>query len=47
MFNGGGVGGVDGVLGLADEVFEAAEKQDLEATGLGDRGHTGIVTRVA
>ena len=41
----GGVGGVDRVFGLANEVLEAAEEEDFEASGLGDAGHGGIVTR--
>jgi len=45
LFDGGGVGGVDRVLGAADEVLEAAEEQDFEASGLGNGGHGGIVTR--
>ena len=46
LFDGGGVGGVDRVFGLADEVLEAAEEEDFEASGLGNGGHKGIVTRV-
>ena len=45
LLDGGGIGGVDGVLGLANEVLEAAEEEDFEASGLGDRRHSGIVTR--
>ncbi len=45
LFDGGGVGRVDGVLGAADEVLEAAEEEDFEASGLGDGVHRGIVTR--
>src|SRR5712664_2752315 len=45
LFDGGGVCGVDRVLGLADEVLEAAEGEDFQANGLGNGGHRGIVTR--
>ncbi len=45
LFDGGSVGGVDGVFGPADEVLEAAEEEDFEASGLGNSGHRGIVTR--
>src|SRR6266446_5892960 len=38
LFDGGGVGGVDRILGAADE-------EDFEASGLGDGVHRGIVTR--
>jgi len=45
LFDGGGVGGVDRILGAADEVLEAAEEEDFETSGLGDGVHRGIVTR--
>src|SRR6267142_150523 len=45
LFDGGSVGGVDGVFGATDEIFKAAEEEDFEASGLGNGGHTGIVTR--
>jgi hypothetical protein len=30
---------------VADDILEAAEEEDFEPRGLGDRGHKGIVTR--
>ena len=39
LFDGGGIGGVDRIFALADEVLEAPEEEDFEASGLGDRGH--------
>ena len=45
LFDSGGVRGVDRILGAADEVLEAAEEEDFEASGLGNGGHRGIVTR--
>lgn len=45
LLNGGGVGGADRVFGATDEVLEAAEEEDFEASGLGNGGHRGIVTR--
>ena len=45
LFDCGCVGGVDRILGAADEVLEAAEEEDFEASGLGNGGHRGIVTR--
>ena len=45
LLDGGGVSGVDRIFGAADEVLKAAEEEDFEASGLGDRGHRGIVTR--
>jgi hypothetical protein len=45
LFDGGGVGGGDGFLGVAEDFLEAAEEEDFEANGLGDGGHGGIVTR--
>jgi len=42
-----GVGELDGILGMAGEFFETAEKQDLHANRLRDRWHRGIVTRDA
>ena len=45
LLDGRGVGGVDRIFGLADEVLKAAEEEDFEASGLGDGGHRGIVTR--
>src|SRR5438874_1993793 len=42
-----GVGELDGILGMAGEFFETAEKQDLHANRLRDRRHRGIVTRNA
>lgn len=35
------------ILGLADNVFQAAEEKDLDANSLGDRRHKGIVARAA
>ncbi len=45
LFDGRGVGDLDGIFGEADELLEPAEKQDLHANRLGDRCHTRIVTR--
>jgi len=45
LFDGGGVGGVYRILGATDEVLETAEEEDFEASGLGNGGHRGIVTR--
>ena len=45
LLDGRGVGGIDGVLGTANEVLETAEEEDFEASGLGNGGHRGIVTR--
>ena len=45
LFDGGGVGEVNRILGAADEVLEAAEEEDFETSGLGDGVHRGIVTR--
>ncbi len=45
LFDGGGAGEVDGILGVAGDFFEAAEEEDFDANGLGDGGHGGIVTR--
>lgn len=47
LLDGGGVGGGDGFLGVAEDFLEAAEEEDFEANGLGDGGHGGIVTRAA
>jgi hypothetical protein len=45
LLDGGGVGGVDEVLGLANQIFQTAEEEDFEASGLGNGVHRGIVTR--
>ena len=45
LFDSGGVGGVERILGAADEVLETAEEEDFEASALGNGGHKGIVTR--
>jgi len=45
LLDGGGVGGGDGFLGVAEDFFEAAKEEDFEANGLSDGGHGGIVTR--
>ena len=37
---------VYGVLGESGDLFEAAEKENLDADGLGDGRHETIVTRV-
>jgi hypothetical protein len=47
LFDGGGVGRFDGILSVADDFLEAAEKENFEASGLGNGGHAGIVARVA
>ena len=38
---------VYGFLGTPEEFFQAAEKQDLDADGLGDVRHETIVTRAS
>ena len=38
------VGKVDGIFGAADDLFQAAEEEDLDAHGLGSAWHKGIVT---
>jgi len=45
LFDGHGVREVEGFLGVPDNIFQAAEKQDLHTHSLGDRGHSKIVTR--
>ena len=45
LLDGGGVSGVDRIFGLADDILEAAEEENFEPSGLGNGGHTGIVTR--
>jgi hypothetical protein len=47
LLDGRGIGELDGILGMAGEFLEAAEKEDLYANRLGDGWHRGIVTRGA
>ena len=43
LLDGGGIGKVQRFLGVPDDIFQASEKQDLDAYALRDSGHTGIV----
>jgi hypothetical protein len=45
LFDGHGVREAEGFLGVPDNIFQTAEKQDLHTHSLGDRGHSKIVTR--
>ena len=45
LFDGCGIGELDRVFSAADEFSEAAEEEDFDASGLGNGGHRGIVTR--
>ena len=47
LFDGGGVGGGDGFLGVTDDFFQAAEEEDFETNRLGNGGHGEIVTCAA
>jgi hypothetical protein len=47
LFDGGGFGGGEGFLGVADDFFQTAEEEDFEANGLGNGGHGEIVTCMA
>ncbi len=40
-------GQVGGILGAADELFDASKEEDLDADGLGDSSHIRIVARAA
>ena len=44
LFHCGGLWKVEALFGMAGEVFETAEEEDLHANGLGDGGHNWIVT---
>jgi len=41
------VGELDRIFGAADDIFEAAEKEDFDAHGLRSGWHKRIVTRAA
>ena len=43
LFDGGGIGKVQRFLRVPDDIFQASEKQDLDAYALRDSSHTGIV----
>jgi len=45
LLNREGVSKVEGFLGAADDIFQAAEEQDFHANGLRDRRHKRIVAR--
>ncbi len=47
LFYGRGIGEIEGFFGMADNIFQAAEEQDLHPDSLRNRGHKGIVTRAA
>ncbi len=45
LLDGESIRKVQGFLGLADDIFQAAKKQHLHADGLSDRRHRRIVAR--